>query len=231
MSHFDVYLSEVSDGSMLARRDPTNESVIANREKFLSRHNIDFNTAVRVDVNTLTRATVTYDANFCRYAEVSEEMAGDGMRDKASQDLDGLVTTRGNQALVLGVADCVGAVLFDPIKSVLMVSHLGRHSLEQNGAQRSVEYLVEHYGSTVKDIQVWLSPAPAKEWYQIWALDNKGMKEATLEQLKAAGIQDENITNDTRDTVTDLDFYSYSEFLKGNRKEDGDHMIVAIMRS
>lgn len=130
---------------------------------------------------------------------------------------------------MLPVADCVGAVLFDASKAVLMVSHLGRHSLEQQGAMRSVEHLSKVFGCNPADIEVWLTPAPGKPSYQIWALDNQGMKEATFAQLTTAGILPEHIHDDERDTVLDHNFYSYSEFLKGNRKEDGDHMIAAVM--
>ena len=229
MASFKVFLSTIADESMLHRHDPTNESVIAHRKAFLEAHDLPFDKSTRVSVNMLERATVTHDSNFCRYYTITDEMIGDGMEGKEKVVSDALVTTTPGHPIILPVADCVGAVLFDPAHSVLMVSHLGRHSLEQKGAVQSVRYLMDHYNSNPEDIQVWLSPAPSKEAYQIWALENKGMKEVTFEQLFEAGIKKENITNDSRDTITDLNFYSYSEFLKGNRNEDGDHMITAVI--
>ena len=230
MASVELFLSTTSDGSMLSRQSPTDPEVIANRKRFLESQGVSFETTTRVSVNMLERATVTHDTDYCRYSEVTPDHVGDGMSAKETVVADALITAQKDQALMLPVADCVGAVLFDPAHSVLMVSHLGRHSLEQQGALRSFNHLVTRYGSSPSDIKVWLTPAPGKEHYQIWALNNKGMKEATFEQLYAAGIKEENITDDPRDTVTDLDFYSYSEFLKGNRKEDGDHTIVAVMK-
>jgi len=229
MTSLKVVLSTVNDGSMLNRHDTEDAAVIENRRRFLEKNDISFATATRVSPNMLERATVTHDTDYCRYIYVSPEFAGDGMTGRESTAADALITDQKGLALMLPVADCVGAIFFDPIKSVVMVSHLGRHSLEQYGAIRSVEYFTEHYGSNPADIKVWLTPAPGKESYQIYALDHKGMKEVTFEQLQRAGILLENIIDDPRDTATDPDFYSYSEFLKGNRNEDGDHMIAAVI--
>lgn len=229
MSSVKVVLSTVKDGSMYNRHDMLDEKVITNRRKFLEQHAMAFETTTRVSTNLLERATITHDTNYLRFEYIGKEQAGDGINGKETIVADALATDQPGLAIMLPVADCVGAVFFDPAQSVLMVSHLGRHSLEQQGALRSVEYLTKHYGSTPENIQVWLTPAPSKESYQIWALDNKGMKEATFEQLTKAGIPKANITDDPRDTVTDANFYSYSEFLKGNRKEDGDHMIAAVI--
>jgi len=230
MSSVSITLSTVHDGSMLNRHDENDATVIENRSRFLTSHNMTFATATRVAPNMLERATITHETDYCRYEYVGIEQAGEGMTGRTALIADALFTDQPGQALLLPVADCVGAVLHDPVQGVLMVSHLGRHSLEQEGALRSVEHLTKQFGSNPADIQVWLTPAPSKEAYTIWALDNKGMKEATLEQLAKAGITPENITDDPRDTATDTDFYSYSEFLKGNRKEDGDHMIAAVLK-
>lgn len=49
-----------------------------------------------------------------------------------------------------------------------------------------------------------------------------------LQQLFAIKPHDE--TDDAAETTSDQHYYSYSEYLKGHRKNDGDHAIVAIMR-
>lgn len=229
MHSIRVALSTVQDGSMYNRHDMHDKTVIQNRRAFLEAHNMPFERTTRVSTNLLERATITHDTNYLRVVYIDTQQAGDGIEGKETIVADMLVTDTPNLPIMLPVADCVGAVLFDQKNGVLMVSHLGRHSLEQQGALYSVNYLREHYNSDPKDILVWLTPAPGKASYQIWALDNKGMKEATLEQLAEAGVPNENITDDPRDTAKDTDFYSYSEFLKGNRKEDGDHMIAAVM--
>lgn len=222
-----VAISTVQNGNMYNRHDPLDPDVIENRRRYLSERGIDFNRTTRVNVSGGVRITEHHETNWCRYVDVDNTLIGKGMTDGHIVFADALVTNKPNVALFLPVADCVGTVLYDPVKQVVMVSHLGRHSLEQNGGVMSVQYLIDHYQSRPEDIKVWLTPAPNKEAFPIWALDGKGMKEATFEQLAAAGIRAENITDNPADTVTDLNYYSYSEFLKGNRPVDGDYAIVA----
>jgi copper oxidase (laccase) domain-containing protein len=223
MTDLTVAISTVADGSLYNRHNKDDVAIIKNRELFLAKKGIT--------LNQTTRVQVSYDEDdFCRYFEVGKKLQGDGMHDNGTLPADALITTQKNHALFLPVADCVGTVLYDPTHAVLMLSHLGRHSLVQQGGRRSVEYLVKHYGSHPKDILVWTTPAPNKETFPIWDLDNKGFKEALFEQLAEAGILQENITDNPADSTTDPNYYSYSEFLKGNREEDGDHAIIAMMR-
>lgn len=220
-----VLTSKVSDGSMLNRDNPTDSTVIENRRAFMEAHGISLDQTTRVEV------TFDFDTNnFCRYDEVTKEMMADGMYKPSSTPHDALVTTEPDHALFLPVADCVGATFYDPVHHVLGLAHLGRHSLEQQGGTKFVEYLKSHYDSDPKEMKVWLGPAPGKDAYPIWALDNKGMKEVTFEQLHAAGILDDNIIDNPAETDKDQDYFSYSEFLKGHRESDGDYAIVAIMR-
>jgi hypothetical protein len=223
-------VSTISDGSMLNRHDPLDPAVIRNREVFLKKHSITMPQSVRLHVNMLVRATVEHDQDYCRYREVTSKEGSRGMYNDDTIVGDAIVTRKKNVALFLPIADCVGATFYDPVQHVLMVSHLGRHSLEQQGGTKSVEFLVQSFGSNPADIKVWLTPAPGKDVYPIWKLDNKGMKEATFEQLDAAGILLNNITDNPADSTKDLNYYSYSEFLRGNREEDGDYAIVAMMR-
>lgn len=219
-----VAISTVADGSMLKRGHPSDAEVIENRTSFLKTLDIQFEQTTRLKLSFET-------ADFCRYAEVTNANKGDGMETDSDTPLDGIVTTKLNHALFLPIADCVGAIFYDPIHQILGLAHLGRHSLEQYGGQKFVTYLQVHYHCHPKDIQVWLSPAPGKDVYPIWALDNKGLKEATFEQLYAAGIMPSHITDNPSETDKDHTYFSYSEFLKSHRPIDGDHAIVAIMRS
>lgn len=217
-----VAISTVSDGSMLNRNDVFDPEVIKNREAYLEAHSITLEQSTRVRVN--------YDRdNFCRYITVDELYKGQGMRGDDVVIADALITTRPEHALFLPIADCVGAAIYDPIQHIVAVAHFGRHSLEQSGAHKIISHLKEKYGSNPKDIQIWLTPAPGKDVYPIWALDNKGMKEVTFEQLKSAGILLENIIDNPTETDKDPAYYSYSEFLKGHRANDGDYAIVAML--
>lgn len=217
-----VATSTVSDGSMLKRNDATNKEVIENRKKFLVSNGIA--------IDDTTRLKLSFDGNdFCRYQEITNTDKSCGMYDASGSLSDGITTKEPNHALFLPVADCIAATFYDPVHKILGLAHLGRHSLEQQGGTRFVEYLTQQFGSQPKDLKVWLGPAPDKEVYPIWALDNKGMKEAAFEQLHVAGILGPHITDNPALTNSDSRYYSYSDYLKGNRSEDGDHAMVAMM--
>jgi copper oxidase (laccase) domain-containing protein len=229
MTQVSVFISTAKDGSIYDRHEPTNPRIINNRERYLRDHEIPFLQTTRVNPDMLERATGECDIDYCQYIEVSEADKGKGMVDNDVFVADALITAQTDHPLMLPVADCVGAVFYDNKHHILMVSHLGRHSLEQEGGKKCVHYLTKHYHSDPAQLEVWLTPAPSKEAYPIWALDNKGMKEVTFEQLLGAGVLKENITDSPIDTDKDPNYFSYSEFLKGNRDEDGDYMIVAVM--
>lgn len=153
-----VAISKVSDGNMLIKSDKANPDVIKNRSKFLEKNGIDINQTTRI-------STVYGGDDYCRYHEVGVSEKSAGMFDGNVVTSDALVTKDINHALLLPIADCVGAVIFDPSKNILMLSHLGRHALEQNGGYKSVQYLVEDFGSNPADLLVWLSPAPGVDSY------------------------------------------------------------------
>jgi Multi-copper polyphenol oxidoreductase laccase len=223
-----VSISKTSDGSMLSKSNDA-QQVILNRQTFLSTHHITASQTTRLNPNTLARATIQNETDWCRYAELSDADMGAGMTDDSVIVADAIITRSANHCLILPVADCVGAAIFDSATGIVMMSHLGRHSLEQNGGYKSIQYLVDHYGSRPQDILVWFTPAPNAAAFPIWALNNRGMKDISFEQITAAGVPLGNITDNPADTVTDLDYFSYSEFLKGNRPLNGDHAIIAMM--
>lgn len=218
-----VAISKVKDGSMYIPSDQTNQEVIANRTAWLEVQSIS--------PEDTTRLHISYDTDdFCRYRIVDASHKGEGMKSAGSQFADALVTTNIGQALFLPVADCVATTIFDEAQGVLMLSHLGRHSLEQQGGVRSIEFLIKNFGSKVENLKIWLGPAPNKEVYPIFKLNNQGMKEAVYEQLQIAGILLENITDTNADTATDDSYYSYSEFLKGNKPTEGRFAMVAMLQ-
>jgi len=178
-----------------------------------------------------TRVKIVYEGNnYCRYFEVGNSQKGDGMFDSNVIAADALITREPGQALFLPLADCVGAVIFDPNKQILMLSHIGRHSLKQNGGYRSIKFLIDKYNCDSTELLVWLTPSPGQENYPVFEFNNRAFKGILLEQLKSAGIIAKNITDDPTDTTKDLHYFSHSEFLKGNRQEDGRYAIVAMMK-
>lgn len=215
-------LSTVTDGDMGFKGGVDTKIIINNIKVFLASQNISI-------ANT-TRVALAYDGNnFCRYREVGEAEKGLGMLDGNINSADALITRKLGLALFLPLADCVGMVVFDPDKQILMLSHIGRHSLEQNGVYKSIKFLVKNYSCEPKSLQVKLTPAPGRENYPLYAFSNRDFKDVVFEQLKSTGVTLANITNNPADTTTDRHYYSHSEFLKGNRDTDGRYAIVAMM--
>jgi copper oxidase (laccase) domain-containing protein len=217
-----VHTSTVEDGSMYNRLDKYDPEVIANRTALIAQFDASLDDFVRLNVHFETD-------DFCRYYEVTRIDQGKGMRNDDSLPSDALITKEKGVGLFLPIADCIGAVIYDPVNEVLALAHLGRHSLEQHGGTRIIHHLEQHYNSSATDLQLWLTPAAGKDVYPIWALENKGMKEAAFEQFGIAGVTETQINDNPAETTKDDRYYSYSEFLKGHRSNDGDHAIFAMM--
>ena len=214
-----VAVSTVVDGDMsLSSQLATN-----NRVKFLD--------SIGVKLQDTTSVRVTYDGtDYRRYKAVNSLQKGDGMIEANPLIADALITRETGHALFLTLADCVGAAIFDPINSVLMLTHLGRHSVEQNGGKTSIDFLINNYGSKPENLMVWLTPAPGQKSFPVFAMDNLGLKELVLLQLQSAGVNPKNISDNSSDTTLDENYFSHSEFLKGNRKDDGRYAIVAVIK-
>lgn len=216
-----IAISSLHDGSMSKSVDEMTRR--NNRQRFLERQGTSLEQSVLVHLK--------YEGDdYCRYYEVSLEHAGDGMAFESSIVADALFTRSKRLALFLPVADCIGAVLFDERLQVLGLAHLGRQNLAQQGGTKIVEFMKTEFGSNPEDIQVWLSPAAGRENYPLHDFNNRSMYEVALEQLEQANVPNGNIVIDGADTTKDRNFFSHSEFLKGNRETDGRQAVVTLMR-
>lgn len=144
--------------------------------------------------------------------------------------VDGAATDQRYQPILLPLADCTGAIIYDPVHHAVMVSHLGRHSTEQHGGVKSIEYMTHRFDSQPRDLLVWLSPSPNGADYPLWQFDNRSFSEVICEQLLTAGVTLERIEVSTVDTIRNRAYFSHSEFLKGNRQVDGRFAIAAMLR-
>lgn len=222
-SAVNAAVSEVRDGNMRFS-DGDDGAVRKNREAFLA--------AAGIDPRHTSLVRITYDADdYARYRIVRESDKGKGViSGEEVEPADALVTDQPNHALFLLLADCVGAVLYDSEHHVLMVSHLGRHSVEIDGAVKSVQYLQRHFSSNPSRVKVWLSPGVGSASYPLKAFDGKGLHEVITSQLIRAGVKESHIENDAINTAASERYYSHSEFLKGNETGPARFAIVAEMR-
>jgi len=224
-SNVIVALSSVQDGNMSYDRGDDVNAVQENRRRFLSSQMIAMQASVL--------CKVTYDrTDFTQYRVVDSFDRGKGMTpDNEMVVADALLTDDKACALFLPLADCVGAVFYDTARqSRLMLAHLGRHSVEQMGAQKCVEFMQDKFGTKPTDLLVWLGPAPNGEAYPIHARDGMSFHEVIVDDLQRAGVTKDQIELSTVDTVTDKNYFSHSEFLKGNRETDGRYAITVKMR-
>lgn len=211
-----IKVSTVVDGSMGKESD----DVFVNRSRFLKSQSLAPERTVLVHL-------VYEGDDYCRYDEVSAADGGDGITRQPTRINDALFTRDIGVALFLPLADCVGVVLVDEKQHILGVSHMGRHNLEQFGARRSVEYMREKFGSDPADISVYMSPAAGKANYPLFSFSGRSMHDVATEQLIDAGITTSHIRVASEDTTSDQNYFSHSEFLKGNRETDGRHALVA----
>lgn len=218
-----VAVSAVEDGNMRFGRGDDNESRF-NRIEFLQSNDIE--------PTQTTLLNVTYDTtDFCRYQIIDEEHQGEGMHEPVSSlQADALVVTRPDHAIFLPLADCVGVVIYDSKNQIMMVSHLGRHSIEQEGATKSIQYLIENFETDPADLRIWLSPAAGGDNYPLHARGNRSMHQVVVGEFLALGVPFMYIEVSEADTTMTDDYFSHSEFKAGYRDFDGRFAIVAMMR-
>ncbi|MDX2776683.1 laccase domain-containing protein [Streptomyces caniscabiei] len=215
-------VSSRDDGNMKFGIEPANQ-VRARRHRFLR--------SVGIAPEHTTLVSVTYDTDdFAKYRIATHHDKTTGMNTpEVIEHADALAVGQPNHALFLPLADCVGAILYDPVRQGLMVSHLGRHSVEVSGGARSVEYLQKVFQSDLRDVLVWLSPAVGSATYPLYEFGGRGLHEVIIQQLTATGIPTGNIEASRIDTARNEQYFSHSEFLKGNRDDPGRFAIVAMM--
>lgn len=216
-------VSSIEDGPMKLNGSKNPQEIHENRQQFLERNNIRPSQAVLVQMSYETD-------NFTKYSTVKKvKIKNENEIDNYIPN-DALATNQKGVALFLPIADCVGAILYDPEKEILMVSHLGRHNIEQEGARHSVEYLIKEFQSNPENILVWMSPAAGKENYPLYAFNHKSLHEVNKEHFLEAGILPSNIEICEVDTTKSENYHSHSEFVKGNHSDPhGRFAIVAMM--
>lgn len=199
------------------------ETIRANRRSLLAMIEQPLEKAV------LVKLEYTGD-NYRRFTTVSARHAGDGITKQTSIDSDALFTRETDLALLLPIADCIGAVVHDPVNGVLGLAHLGRHNLVQYGGTGIIEYMTREFGTEPSTVSVWMSPAAGQANYPLYDFERRSMHEVAVEQLRAAGVDESLVTIDRRDTTTDVSLFSHSQFLNGNRPHDGRQAIACVMQ-
>lgn len=207
---YKIAYSTLSDGNMRVFGAEDEAKIINNQ----------INLGAKIGVSDIARIRTTYDnrTDFARYYEISNENLDDfriTAKEATIPVSDGLYTKLKEVGLLLPIADCLGIVVYDPKTEVLGLLHSGRQNLEQQGATKFIETLVEKFGLNPANLEVFFSPCAQN--YEIYALNNQKLPDVAKSQLEKAGVKPENIKESRIDTVTDQRFPSASAGDKTNR--------------
>lgn len=83
------------------------------------------------------------------------------------KDVDSLITNQKNKILSISVADCIDLLFFDPAKKVIANTHSGWQGTYKLISKKTVETMVDNYGSNVKDIICCIGPSIRKCHFEV----------------------------------------------------------------
>ncbi len=207
-----IGLSDRSDGDMrtIGKTGSDMQNVVSNRINFLQKQKLELDSSALVYVN--------YDRDsFTDFGWLDKGWAGRGMiAGKDSETYDAVATRERELGLFLPLADCLGAVIYDVANHILCVAHLGRHSTEQFGAKKVIEWLENSRNIDPKNLYIWISPSAGSDNYPMFRFNNRSLRDVNIEQFISAGVMERNISGDPVDTTKDPNFFSHSQ---GDRNE------------
>jgi copper oxidase (laccase) domain-containing protein len=192
-----IALSDRADGNMHAFDAQQRAEVASSRAALFA--------AAHLDPAHVYTLRLTYDRDdYCQFVRL------DHASPLPTQPTDGVYTTDPTIGLLLTPADCLALVTYDPTRSALMLTHCGRHGLEQQAATAAIRYM-QRLGSRPSDIHAWLGPAAGASNYPLHQLGNISMEQATIDQLLAADVPAVNFIKSAIDTTTHPDYFSHSQ--------------------
>ncbi|MDD2451244.1 peptidoglycan editing factor PgeF [Sulfurovum sp.] len=150
----------------------------------------------------------------------------------AVANCDAMITAQKGMVLTILTADCVPVLLFDPEKEVVAAIHAGWRGTKANITGKTVQKMVDTFGSNPKDIVAFIAPSIGRCCYEVGEdvaqhfddealCDQVGEKYmldlplANQKQLLDAGLNAENIEMSGQCTACEAErYFSY-------RKEQG----------
>ena len=221
-------VSTVADGNMSVKwgKEP---AVNRNKIQFLGKLGLEMEDCVIANLELLTRV-----------AEVGEKDKGKYI------DCDALITREPRVALWMVVADCYATVVYDQVKSVLALVHLGRQGLDGGLTGRVVRQM-KTAGSEPENLVVSTSPGLKRESYtwqgklpmkkdwgkyvvsrrnNTWLIDTGGF---LRQEFVTAGVKPENIHISPVDVYTDKRYFSHVRSVKTGEPEG--RFATVVMKS
>jgi YfiH family protein len=125
-------------------------------------------------------------------------------------EADAVVTETAGLAIGIRTADCLPALLYDPVRKVIAAVHAGWKSTKLDIARKTVELMRSDYGVDPKNIRAAIGPCIRRESCEVgpefreyFPLDTVQTPEglhfdilsANMRQLTRAGVKRENISD------------------------------------
>lgn len=208
----DVVLTEALDGNMKVSPELSSDQLALVKKNRLR--------AIRAlglypDLTALIKVDYARD-DFCRFVMLDTAAQYNLNKDSPIMYSDGMLTRTPDLGIFLPLADCLGLVLFDQERKVLMLVHCGRHTLLQEGARKAVEYMTKQAETRPENLRAWFSPSAGKTHYPLFDAQNISLQELAVRQLEEAGLSTCQMELSTIDTTTSPNYFSHSQ---GNRLE------------
>jgi copper oxidase (laccase) domain-containing protein len=166
---------------------------------------------------------------------------------------EGVITSNPFHVIFANPEDC-GEIAVSGIdqddKPVIGLFHASRHQVDRQVYIQSLGYLCESRGIEPEALSVKLSPSARAEsyafpdiaesqkvsprWQGYVQQDDQGLwhvdfHNLMLDDLRSFGIKDEQMVVSSGDTAhPDSDYYSYSQYVKGQREDGGNSLLFAL---
>ena len=141
------------------------------------------------------------------------------------------------------MADCPILIIEDRNKGVTALSHCGASYINRELPYQTAQSLIIEYNSNPKDLYAYIGSCAKKESYiydkyPLWATNNEvwhgyiiennkkfniDLEGAIINQLKKIGIN--QIQSSTKDTITNIEYYSHNAAVKGNINKKGQNFV------
>lgn len=229
--------SKIDDGNMSFSFGKPNE-VISNRERFLAKDGLSIKDMVAL-YNQHKDDIVVVDSCFKGQGALTQENA---------LPYDAIITNEPGVVLFLLIADCIPAVVYDPVIGVVALVHLGWKGVNLGLGPKVIRLMNERFGCEPVNLKVDIGPHIQKESYfyedveafnnpgwkeflnrkdDLWQIDNTGF---AVQQFVNAGIAPDNIAISPIDTAKDLSYFSHYRSTKNGDPEGRIATYATVMQ-
>lgn len=80
---------------------------------------------------------------------------------------DALITQKAGLYLVISVADCMPVMIYDPERKVIANVHSGWRGTQKNIAGKTIDVMINEFGSKTGDMIVFMGPAISKKNFEV----------------------------------------------------------------